>query len=160
MEALIKTANPQSRIAGLGFTDQIDGDLIVAYVLHHLVIQHIAVGVFHNTDLEPQFDRNPGFAFTEPLGVWLKNRKDLFFMRYGFTVNHPPFNLLHLPLCMMYIGLYFHGFCHRRQTHIDHLGGQCLLTLADKLSPHRHIIPVRFDNLLLPFRFLERIPGG
>ena len=53
MKAFVETTLLKVRIAFPGFNHHLDGNLIVGFFLHHLVMQDKAVGVFNNANTQP-----------------------------------------------------------------------------------------------------------
>ncbi len=100
MKAFVKGATDQLRKSLLGFLDDRYGNLIIRFLLHHPMMKQEAKLIFDNTNLEPQFLRNTGFAFVDPLGVLFKNRKHFFVVSNALTLQNSSANLIHLPFSM------------------------------------------------------------
>jgi len=58
---------------------------IAADGFHELMMQNEAVLILYHRHPLAKLDRRAGFALADPLGVGLKNGKDFFAMRNGFT---------------------------------------------------------------------------
>ena len=100
VEAFVKTTGVKAwEFCLCGFNHR-HGDFVVGGLLHNLTVQDKAMRVFHDADPQAQFNRDTGFAFTDPFGVGLEQGKDFFVMGNGFALNGAASNLVYLTLGM------------------------------------------------------------
>jgi len=59
------------------------------------------MAVFHDADPQSQFNRDTGFAFTDPFGMRLKQGKDFVGVRNGFALYSAAANLVNLTFGML-----------------------------------------------------------